>query len=89
MWLLYLQFDDKGQILVWHVRCRLKRDAEAVLQMARQHGLTVTATLTEYALFRAGLTIQGYWIKNDRYLMDDDFRRLWQRVEQERDAPTS
>lgn len=80
MWLLYFRFDDQGQIVTMHVRCRLKRDAESILHLARQHGLTPTAKLVEYALFRAGATIQAYTVPNFHYFTEETFRSQWEKA---------
>lgn len=80
MWLLYFRFDDQGQIVTMHVRCRLKRDAEAMLKLAFQHGLTPTSKLVEYAFFGASGTIQPYHVPNFHYFTDDAFRAKWEQV---------
>ncbi len=78
MWLLYFRFDDQGNLMTMHVRCRLKRDAEAMLKLAQQRGLTATATLAEYALFGASGTIQPYYTPNFHYMLAEEFQRRWQ-----------
>lgn len=80
MWLLYFRFDDQGQIITMHVRCRYKRDAEAILKLAERRGLTQTAKLVEYALFGSGATIQPYTVPNFHYFTAEDFQKRWGEV---------
>ncbi len=79
MWLLYFRFDDDGTLVTMHVRCRLKRDAAAILKRAQQRGLTATAKLAEYAFFGARGTIQPYHVPNFHYMLVEEFERRWQK----------
>ena len=42
MWLLYLRFDDNGEVKTYHVRTGSKVDVLELLAMADPHGLTPT-----------------------------------------------
>ena len=54
MWLLYMRFDDKGEVKTYHVRTGSKADVLDLLALAEQHGLVpirITGRLEPVMLF--------------------------------------
>ncbi len=58
MWLVYLRFDDQGQVVTMHVRTSNKAGTADIIERAEQHGITLTARLVDYAAFYASGTIK-------------------------------
>ena len=82
MWLLYLRFDDQGQVVTMHMECSSQRQAKEVLEHAKQHGLTPTARLVEYALFNSTKRIYAHTVPNFHIYSPWEFLEGWKRVEQ-------
>ncbi|HET9221891.1 MAG TPA: hypothetical protein VFO07_05270 [Roseiflexaceae bacterium] len=49
MWLVYLRFDDGGQVQTYHIRTSNKPTVADLIGRAERHGLTPTAKLVEHA----------------------------------------
>ena len=83
MWLLYLRFDDQGEVRTYHVRTGSKSDVEYLLSLAEQHGLSPTARLVEYAAFLVSGTIKlkPMIVPNFHFYLHDDFIHRWQAVD--------
>ncbi|HRQ39601.1 MAG TPA: hypothetical protein PLD25_16965 [Chloroflexota bacterium] len=45
MWLVYLRFDDQGQVQTYHVTAVNKTAVNHIYHLAEQHGLPLTARL--------------------------------------------
>lgn len=80
MWLLFLRFDDRGQVVTMHVRCQRRSVADEIFGLAKHHGLTPTATLVEFASFRSELAIQPVIAPGVHQYAAEQFRALWYRV---------
>jgi hypothetical protein len=39
MWLVYLRFDDQGQVKTYHVTAENKKAVDEIYALAEQHGL--------------------------------------------------
>jgi hypothetical protein len=39
MWLVYLRFDDQGQVKTYHVTAESKKAVDEIYALAEQHGL--------------------------------------------------
>lgn len=81
MYLVYLRFDDQGQVVTMHVQAKQLATAQVIMHRAEQHGLTSTARLVEYALFRAGATIQPRQVPNFHFFLDAEWLPRWDAVE--------
>ena len=79
MWLLYLRFDDKGEVKTYHVRTGSKVDVLDLLALAEQHGLTPTARLVEYAAFAVSGTIKlkPMMVPNFHFYLHTEFVERW------------
>ncbi len=87
MWLLYLRFDDQGEVKTYHVRTGSKADVLDLLALAEQHGLTATARLVEYAAFAVSGTIKlkPMMVPNFHFYLHTEFVERWQAVDSARD----
>ena len=88
MWLLYLRFDDKGDVKTYHVRTGSKADVLEFLAMAEQHGLKATERLVEYAAFAVSGTIKlkPMMVPNFHFYDHTEFVERWTAVH---NAPSS
>ena len=79
MWLLYLRFDDKGEVKTYHVRTGGKDHVLELLTLAEQHGLTPTARLVEYAAFAVSGTIKlkPMMVPNFHFYLHTEFVERW------------
>ncbi len=82
MWLLYLRFDDKGEVKTSHVRTGSKADVLELLAMAEQHGLKPTERLVENAAFTVSGTIKlkPMMVPNFHFYDHPEFVERWQAV---------
>lgn len=82
MWLLYLRFDDQGEVKTYHVRTGSKANVLDLLALAEQHGLTSTARLVEYAAFAVSGTIKlkPMIVSNFHFYLHSDFVERWKAV---------
>lgn len=83
MWLLYLRFDDQGQVKTYHIRTGSKASMEALLALAEKHGLSKTAKLVEYAAFIVSGTIKlkPMIAPNFHFYLHEDFVKRWEEVD--------
>src|SRR5437867_1715039 len=83
MWLVYLRFDDQGQVKTYHVRTSSKDDVTALIALAEKHGLTTTAKLVEYAAFIVSGTIKlkPMIVPNFHFYLDEDFLAKWKEAD--------
>jgi hypothetical protein len=81
MWLVYVRFDDKGEVQTYHIRVRTQREVRELQALVERHGLTPTAKLVEYAVFSAGATIQPRTVPNFHYYEHAEFVKRWQAAE--------
>jgi hypothetical protein len=79
MWLVYLRFDDSGQVVTMHVRTTNKEGVKDVLRRAEQHGYTNTSKLVEYATFYASGTIKLPQ-PSSQFHDHAEFVRRWEKV---------
>ena len=82
MWLLYLRFDDKGDVKTYHVRTGSKADVLELLALAEQHGLKPTERLVEYAAFAVSGTIKlkPMMVPNLHFYEHTEFVERWKAV---------
>ena len=76
-WLLYLRFDDEGEIVTMHVDAR--GHPYELLRMAEQRGFTPTQKLQEYAYFHVGGIVKQAVTPNFHYYSSEEFKERWQR----------
>ena len=79
MYLLYLRFDDQGQVITMHVQCSRVSTMQQILDLAKQRGFTPASQLVEYASFHANLTIYPRHVPNFHFYKDSDFIKQWER----------
>ncbi|MFL5803876.1 MAG: hypothetical protein ACJ8CR_19300, partial [Roseiflexaceae bacterium] len=79
MWLLYLRYDDGGQVKTYHVRTYNKTTVADLIARAERHGLTPTARLVEYAAFIVSGTIKlkPMIVPNFHFYLHEDFVEHW------------
>jgi hypothetical protein len=79
MWLLYLRFDDGGQVKTYHVRTYSKSDVADLIARAERHGLTPTSKLVEYAAFIVSGTIKlkPMIVPNFHFYLHEEFIERW------------
>lgn len=84
MWLLYLRFDDQGQVKTYHVRTYNKLDVQQLLSLAEKHGLSATSKLVEYAAFIVSGTIKlkPMIVPNFHFYLHEEFIRRWKKVDE-------
>ena len=80
MWLVYLRFEDQGQVKTYHLRTGSKAGVNALIALAERHGLTPSATLVEYAAFLASGTmkLKPMIAPNFHFYLDTAFLATWQ-----------
>lgn len=85
MWLVYLRFDDQGQVKTYHIRTYSKADVEHLLKLSEKHGLSLTARLVEYAAFIVSGTIKlkPMLVPNFHFYMHEDFIKRWEDADKE------
>lgn len=83
MWLVYLRFEDQGQVKTYHIRTGNKDDVQQLLSLAEKHGLTRTAKLVEYAGFIVSGTIKlkPMIVPNFHFYLHQDWVARWQEAE--------
>jgi hypothetical protein len=83
MWLVYLRFEDQGQVKTYHIRTSSKDDVSALFALAEKHGLTTTAKLVEYAAFIASGTIKlkPMIVPNFHFYLDEEFLAKWKEAD--------
>lgn len=81
MWLVYLRFDDNGQVKAYHVTAENKKGVDAIFAMAEQRGLSPTEKLIEYAFFYARGTMKPKHVPNFHFYSRQEFVERWQQVE--------
>ena len=83
MWLVYLRFEDQGQVKTYHVRTGSKDSVQALIALAEKHGLTTTAKLVEYAAFIASGTIKlkPMMVPNFHFYLDEEFLAKWKEAD--------
>ncbi len=79
MWLVYLRFDDQGDVVTMHVRTGSKSSVETLVKCAEQHGLTPTSKLVEFMAFYASGTIKRPQ-PSSMFYDHDEFSRKWESV---------
>lgn len=84
MWLVYLRFDDQGQVKTYHIRTSSKEDVNALFALAEKHGLTSTAKLVEYAAFivSGAIKLKPMIVPNFHFYQDEDFLAKWKEADQ-------
>lgn len=83
MWLVYLRFDDKGEVQTCHVTAANKTTVDHIYDLAAQHGFSRTARLVEYAFFYARGTMKPKHVPNFHFYNKDEFINHWQNAEDE------
>lgn len=83
MWLVYLRFDDGGQVKTYHIRTYSKNDVTDLIARAERHGLTPTSKLVEYAAFITSGTIKlkPMIVPNFHFYQHEEFIERWEAVE--------
>ncbi len=81
MWLVYLRFDDQGQVQTYHVTAENKTAVAQVYRLAEQHGLSKSARLVEYAFIYSSGTIKPKHVPNFHYYAKHEFIDRWQKAE--------
>ena len=83
MWLVYLRFDDQGEVKTYHIRTGSKEDVRGLLMLAERHGLSTTARLVEYAAFIVSGTIKlnPMIVPNFHFYLDEEFAAKWSTVD--------
>ena len=79
MWLVYLRFDDGGQVQTYHIRTYNKATVADLIARAERHGLTPTAKLVEYAAFIVSGTIKlkPMIVPNFHFYLHEEFVERW------------
>ncbi len=80
MWLVYLRFDDEGDVITTHVRTNSKDSVAEIIKKAETHGFTPSAKLVEYIAFYASGTIKLPQ-PNSKVQDHPDFVRRWELAE--------
>ena len=80
MWLVYLRFDDNGQVKTYHVTAENKRRVDSIFAMAEQHGLSKSEKLAEYAFFYARGTMHPKHVPNFHFYKWSEFEEKWRDV---------
>jgi hypothetical protein len=85
MWLVYLRFDDQGQVKTYHIRTSGKVEVQALIALGEKHGLTTTSKLVEYAAFITSGTIKlkPMIVPNFHFYLDEDFLAKWKEADQQ------
>ena len=78
MWLVYLRFDDNGQVKTYHVTAENKKVVDETINLAEQHGLKLSEKLVEYAFFYARGTMKPKHVPNFHFYKQAEFVRRWQ-----------
>ncbi len=78
MWMVYLRFDDQGEVKTYHVGAGNKESADQVINMAEQRGLTPASQLIEYAVFHSQRNIYPKHVPNFHYYELGDFSKRWE-----------
>ena len=81
MWLVYLPFDDQGQVQTYHMTAENKTAVDHIYRLAEQHGLSQTARLEEYAFIYARGTMKPNHVLNFHFYSKSEFIERWQKVE--------
>jgi len=81
MWLLYLRFDNEGKVETHHVTAANKAEADSVLKLASQHGLTASSKLVEYAFFYMRGTVKPKEVPNSHFYKRPEFLDKWRAAE--------
>jgi len=82
MELVYLRFDDNGEVNVMHVLVRKAGDTTNITGMAEKHGFTPTARLVEYWIFALGGPLKSDSGYSSQFIETSQFKRRWELVEQ-------
>ena len=82
MELVYLRFNDNGEVNVMHVLARKAGDTTNIFGMAEKHGFTPTARLVEYHIFELGGPLKSGSGGSSQIIETSQFRRRWELVEQ-------
>jgi hypothetical protein len=77
MWLVYLRFDDQGQVKTYHVTAENKKAVDEIYALAEQHGLKMTEKLVEYAFFYARGTMKPKHVPNFHFYKQAEFEGKW------------
>lgn len=78
MWLVYLRFEDNGQVKTYHVTAENKRMVDEIYALAEQHGLKLAEKLVEYAFFYAQGTMKPKHVPNFHFYKQDEFVKRWE-----------
>ena len=81
MWLVFLRFDDKGQVKTYHITAENKRGVDAIFSLAEQRGLSPSEKLVEYAFFYARGTMKPRHVPNFHFYSWVEFEEKWQAVD--------
>jgi hypothetical protein len=79
MWLVYLRFDDEGQVVTTHVRTSNKSRVQDIIGRAKRHGFTSTARLVDYMAFYSSGTIKRPQ-PSSGFLEHGEFLSMWEQV---------
>lgn len=87
MWLIYLRYDDGGEVDTYHLLANNKKTMDAMLHKAQAHGVTKTAKLVEYAAFYSSGTIKKRLaiVPNFHFAEESRFWERWEEIEAEVD----
>ena len=80
MWLIYLRFDDNGEVMTYHITAPTRKIVDSVLALAEQHGLTKLAKLAEYAYFYSRGTMKPKHVPNFHFYTATEFTERWEKA---------
>jgi hypothetical protein len=80
MWLVYLRFEHDGQVKTYHITAENKQEAQGVLTLAEQRGLSPSERLAEYDVFYSRGTIKPMRTPNLRFYGHREFTERWERA---------
>lgn len=82
MWLVYLRFDDQGEVRTYHIRTHNRDMVNELLKLAEQRGLSPAAKLVEYAAFITSGTIKlkPMLVPNFHFYEHQDWVARWNDV---------
>lgn len=88
MWLIYLRYDDKGEVDTYHLLAGNKKSVDKMIQKAQCHGVTKAAKLVEYAAFYTSGTIKRKLaiVPNFHFGEESRFWERWEEVEAEAES---
>ena len=80
MWLIYLRFDDRGEVRTYHVSASNREVVDHIMALANQHGLSRHANLVESCSFYARSNIEAKETPNFHLFTAEEFAIRWERA---------